>query len=199
MVNFHDSFTNLYKRFFVLSWTLCMAGEQWISGFVEHQNIMVTKYQPRAMSFIFTLHNLISLNSHYLIPSSKSFFLKCTVPQSTAFLKSGHHGAIHLWINSDEPKYKKMEMFKWFLLLICSWNKVYLCTAKLWTNADFAPSKLCSNTDFAPQNHGVFLPSSAKSQNLHTFPLEIFEQCRLCSAKSRRHSFSGQNTNKKVS
>ena len=65
----HDSFTNLYERFFVLSWTLCMAwhGDQWISGFVWHQNIIVTKYHPRAMSFIFTMHNLISLNSHCLI------------------------------------------------------------------------------------------------------------------------------------
>ena len=43
IVIFHDSFTNLYKRFFVLSWTLCMSGEQWVSGFVWHQSIMVTK------------------------------------------------------------------------------------------------------------------------------------------------------------
>ena len=60
MVNFHDSFTSLYDRFFVLSWALCIAGEQWIWGFV-------TKYQPRAKSFIFTRHNLISLNSHCLV------------------------------------------------------------------------------------------------------------------------------------
>ena len=40
----------LYRSFFfVLSWTLCMAGEQWIAGFVWHWNIIVTKYQPRAM------------------------------------------------------------------------------------------------------------------------------------------------------
>ena len=63
MVNFQDAFTKLYKRFFVLSRTLFMAGEQWISGFVWHQNIMVTQYQPRAMSFGLTWHNLITLMS----------------------------------------------------------------------------------------------------------------------------------------
>ena len=62
MVNFHDSFNNLYKRIFVLSWTLCMAGEHWISRFVGTK-----KFQHRVMSFIFTLHNLISLNSHCLM------------------------------------------------------------------------------------------------------------------------------------
>ena len=50
-----------------LSWTLCMAGEQWTSGFVWHQNIMVTQYQPRAMSFFLTWHNLITLMSHCLV------------------------------------------------------------------------------------------------------------------------------------
>ena len=70
MVNSHDPFTSLYKRVFVLSWKLCMAGEQWSSGFVWHQKIMVSKYPPRAVSFIFTLHNLISLNSHCLIIES---------------------------------------------------------------------------------------------------------------------------------
>ena len=38
--------------FFVLSSTLDMAGEQWISGFVRDWNIMVTQYQPRDMSFV---------------------------------------------------------------------------------------------------------------------------------------------------
>ena len=39
MVSFHDSLPNSYKRYFVLSWTLCIAEEQWISGFVWHRNI----------------------------------------------------------------------------------------------------------------------------------------------------------------
>ena len=67
IVNLIDAFTNLYKIFFVLSWTLCMAGEQSVWGFVWHLSIMVTRYQPRAMSFILTWHNLISLMSHCLL------------------------------------------------------------------------------------------------------------------------------------
>ena len=63
MANFHDSFI-IYTWVFVLSWTLCKAGEQWISGFVWHQNIMVTQYQPRAVSFVLTWHNLTTWMSH---------------------------------------------------------------------------------------------------------------------------------------
>ena len=40
MANFQGAFTNLYMRFFVLSWTLFMAVEQWLSGFVWHQNLL---------------------------------------------------------------------------------------------------------------------------------------------------------------
>ena len=46
-----------------LSLSICMAKEQWISGFCWHQNILIIQYQPRAMSFIFTWHNLITLIS----------------------------------------------------------------------------------------------------------------------------------------
>ena len=50
-----------HAGFFVLSSTLGMAGEQWISEFVWHWNIMVTHYQPRDMSFVLTWHKLITL------------------------------------------------------------------------------------------------------------------------------------------
>ena len=39
-------FSNLYNKTWVLTWTLCMPWEQWISGFVWRKNIMVTQYQP---------------------------------------------------------------------------------------------------------------------------------------------------------
>ena len=51
----------------MLSWTLCMAGEQWISGFVRPQKTMVSQYQPRAMIFILTWHYLIIVISRCLI------------------------------------------------------------------------------------------------------------------------------------
>ena len=38
---------------------------------------MVTQYKPRAMSFIFTWHNLISLNSHCLICTK--YFGRCSL------------------------------------------------------------------------------------------------------------------------
>ena len=63
--------------------TLCMATEQWVSGFVWHQNIMVTKYKLRAMSFIFTLHNLISLNSYCHIHKYLIFILIVTMGSSS--------------------------------------------------------------------------------------------------------------------
>ena len=40
-----------------------MSGEQWNSGFVWHQHIMLTQYQPTAMTFVLTLTNLILLAS----------------------------------------------------------------------------------------------------------------------------------------
>ena len=55
MVTFHDSLTNINMIFFVLSWTWCMAGEQWISGVVWHRNIMVTKYQPTEISWLLNI------------------------------------------------------------------------------------------------------------------------------------------------
>ena len=48
MENCHDSLTNLHKRIVVLSWTLCMAEKQWVTGFFWHRNTMVPKYQPSA-------------------------------------------------------------------------------------------------------------------------------------------------------
>ena len=53
-----------------MHYALCMAGERWISGFVWHQKIMDTQYHPRGMMFILTLHNLITLISHCLVPYS---------------------------------------------------------------------------------------------------------------------------------
>ena len=67
MGHFHDTFTNLYNNILVLTWILCMPWELWISGFVRHKQIMVTKYQPRATNFVLTWKNLISLMSHCLI------------------------------------------------------------------------------------------------------------------------------------
>ena len=61
MVNFQVAFTNLYEKFDMLSLTLCMSVEQWISGFARHQKIMVSQYQPRAMIVILTWPNLITL------------------------------------------------------------------------------------------------------------------------------------------
>ena len=66
-VFFSDAITNLYKRLCVLSSTLCTAWEWWISCFLWHQNIMITQYLPRAMSFILTWQNLITLISHCLL------------------------------------------------------------------------------------------------------------------------------------
>ena len=51
MVDFYDAFTNLYKIFFVLSLTLFMVGEQWISGFVWHQNIIGYLISARSYEF----------------------------------------------------------------------------------------------------------------------------------------------------
>ena len=41
----------LIQDFFVLSWTLCMAGELWFLGIVWHQKIIFTQYWPGAISF----------------------------------------------------------------------------------------------------------------------------------------------------
>ena len=46
MFNFQDAFTDLYKKCFVFTLTLCMPWEQWIAGFTWHQKIKVTQYQP---------------------------------------------------------------------------------------------------------------------------------------------------------
>ena len=71
IVKFYDSFTNLYKKFFVLSWTLCMAGEQWISGFFSTKISWLLNISQR-YEFIFTLQFDISLNSHCLLLASKA-------------------------------------------------------------------------------------------------------------------------------
>ena len=41
----------LIQDFFVLSWTLCMAGELLFLGIVWHQKIIFTQYLPGAISF----------------------------------------------------------------------------------------------------------------------------------------------------
>ena len=88
MVDFHDDFTNLYKIFFVLSLTLFMVGEQWISGFVWHQNIMVTQYQPIAMSVVLTWH--LAVISHclifrWLLPRMASPICQVTITQLQSY------------------------------------------------------------------------------------------------------------------
>ena len=62
---------------------------------------------------------------------------------------------------------------------------------ELWEQCRFCPSKTWSNADLAPQNYRAFIFCPAKSQSLHTLPRKIMEQCRLCTAKSQRHSFRG--------
>ena len=63
---YQDAFTDLYDNTLVMTWTLCMSGEQWILGFIRPKKIMVTQYQPRAMTFVLAWYNLISLISHCL-------------------------------------------------------------------------------------------------------------------------------------
>ena len=54
----------------------CLKHYAWLESskfsIVWHQHIMVTRYQPRAMSFILTWHNLITLTSDCLVPSELS-------------------------------------------------------------------------------------------------------------------------------
>ena len=50
-----------------MTWTWCMPEEQWILGFIWPKKIMVSQYQPRAMIFVITWYNLISLRSHCLL------------------------------------------------------------------------------------------------------------------------------------
>ena len=83
-----------------MSWTLCMAGEQWLSGFVWHQNIMVTKYQHRAVSFIFTFHNLICLNSHCLITASVCPVARQTLSRPKTSLSGLLSFAVKIWNKS---------------------------------------------------------------------------------------------------
>ena len=52
-----------------------MAGKQWVSGFVWHQEIMVTQYQPRAMNFVLTWHNLIIFILHCLVYSPSALLI----------------------------------------------------------------------------------------------------------------------------
>ena len=124
---------------------------------------------------------------HYIKPYlNTSCKTKSTLPQSIVFPKSGHHGAIDLWNNSDLAQQ------------ILKNGKInFSCKFALETmeQSRFCPAKLWSNADFAPQNHGALIIYTAKSQSLHTLPREIIEQCRPCTAKSKRHSFRGQNSN----
>ena len=71
MVYFQDAFMDLDNKFLVMNWTWCMPGKQWILRFIWPKNIMGTQYQPRAMIFVLTWYNLISLISHCLIPNIK--------------------------------------------------------------------------------------------------------------------------------
>ena len=66
-VYFQDAFIDLDNKFLIMTWTWCMSGEQWILGFIWPKKIIVTQYQPRAMIFVLTWYNLISLISHCLI------------------------------------------------------------------------------------------------------------------------------------
>ena len=54
----------------------CLKHYAWLESskfnIVWHQNIMVTLYQPRAMSFILTWNDLITLTSDCLVPSELS-------------------------------------------------------------------------------------------------------------------------------
>ena len=65
------------------------------------------------------------------------------------------------------------------------------CPAKSWSNEDFA-REITEPSFFAPQDNRAFVLCPAKSRRLRSLPREITEQCRLCSAKSWRHSFRGQ-------
>ena len=47
-----------YAGFLVMTWTLCMPGEQWILGFIGPKKIMVTQYQHKAMIFYLTWKKL---------------------------------------------------------------------------------------------------------------------------------------------
>ena len=47
-----------YAGFLVMTWTLCMPGEQWILGFIGPKIIMVTQYQYKAMIFYLTWKKL---------------------------------------------------------------------------------------------------------------------------------------------
>ena len=74
MGHFQDAFTDLYNNILVKTWTLCMPGEQLTLGFIWPKKIMVTQYQPRAMTFVLAWYNLISLISHCLISAQSSLF-----------------------------------------------------------------------------------------------------------------------------
>ena len=67
IIYFQDAFIDLDNKFLVMTWTWCMPGEQWILGFIWPTKIMVTQYQPRALIFVLTGYNLISLISHCLL------------------------------------------------------------------------------------------------------------------------------------
>ena len=64
MVHFQDAFIELYNKYLVMTWTLCMPGKQWMLGFIWPKKIMVTQYQPRAMIFDLTWQNLITMIPH---------------------------------------------------------------------------------------------------------------------------------------
>ena len=71
MVYFQDALIYLDNTFLVMTWIWCMSGEQWILGFIWPTKIVVSQYQPRAMTFVLAWYNLISLISHCLLTTHK--------------------------------------------------------------------------------------------------------------------------------
>ena len=67
IVYFQEAFIDLDHKFLVMTWTWCMPGKQWILEIIWPKKIMVTQYQPRAMSFVLAWYNLISLILHCLV------------------------------------------------------------------------------------------------------------------------------------
>ena len=71
-----------------------------MSGYVWHQQIMVSQYQPRAMIVVLALHNLITLISHCLVNTPES------VELTTSFV--AHNPCVDATLFPNSRTRKKM-------------------------------------------------------------------------------------------
>ena len=79
-----------------------------------------------------------------------------------------------------------------FFFAVFLFLKLCLCPAKLWSNANFASQNHEAMQTFFRKIMDPLFFFPGKLPRLHSLPHGIKEQCRLCPAKSGRHSLRGQ-------